>query len=86
MIESQVIDIRKNAVRITQISGKILSDVGDGEDIASAETCEKLVSILKVMGSSLPQDMMQQAYSTLDEETHQAISAAIYSTSTVVTP
>jgi len=86
LIESQVIDISRNAVRITQIVGQILSDVGEGEDIASAETCENLVSILKVMRSSLPQDMMQQAYSTLDPEAQQAISAAIYSTSAVVTP
>ena len=86
MIESQVIDISKNAVRITQIAGPVLSDVGEGEDIASAETCENLVKILKVMQSSLPQHTMRQAYSTLDPEVQQAISAAIYRTSAVVTP
>ena len=86
MIESQVIDLRKNAVRITQIAGQILSDVREGEDIATAETCASLVNILKAMGSNLPQDIMQQAYSTLDAEAQQAISAAIYSTSPVVTP
>lgn len=78
--------MRKNATKITQIAGQILSGVREGEDIASAETCENLVSILKMMGSSLPQEMMQQAYLTLDEDSQQAISAAIYGTSPVVTP
>ncbi|CAJ1951966.1 unnamed protein product [Cylindrotheca closterium] len=86
LIESQVIDVSKNAVKICQIAGQVLSAVSDGEEIASPETCENLVSILKVMRSDLPQDMMQQAYSTLHPEAQQAISAAIYSTSSVVTP
>lgn len=86
MIESQVIDVRQHAVRITQIFGQILLDVQDGEDIATPETCERLVSILKAMSSNLPQGTMEQAYSTLHPEAQQAISAAIYSNTAVVTP
>lgn len=86
MIESQAIDLGKNATRITQIIGHILSDVGEGEEVASPETCEKLVSILKVMGDNLPEATMQQAFSALEPEAQQAINVAVYRTSAVVTP
>jgi hypothetical protein len=90
LIENGSIDLAANAVKITQIVGQILSDVEEGEDIATSETCKKLTSILQSMGNELPQETMQQAFNTLGEDAQHAVSMAMQelagSRSRVVTP
>jgi hypothetical protein len=90
LIENGCINLSSEATRITQIIGQILSDVEEGEDIASSETCEKLTSILQTMGNELPPETMSQAFGALGAESQNAIAMAVQelsrSRSRIVTP
>lgn len=90
LIENGSVDLTANAIKVTQIVGQILSDVEDGEEIATPETCERLTCILQTMGTDLPQETMQQAFSMLGEDAQHAVSMAMQelarSRSRVVTP
>eukprot|EP00536_Pseudo-nitzschia_multiseries_P016082 jgi/Psemu1/292348/fgenesh1_pg.1016_\ len=89
LIEKGFIDIQVEAPRIISIAGSILSDVKEGIDVASADTCERLVKILYDMQSENSQ-AMQQVFVALDPDIQNVISYAVQgfaqSQSSVVTP
>lgn len=90
MIETGRLNLGAEAVRVTQIIGQILSDVEEGEEVATPETCERLTAALQAMGNELPQDIMQQAYNSLGAEAQNAVTMAMQelarSRSNLVTP
>jgi hypothetical protein len=90
LLESGAIDLSKEAARITRIISEILSDVEEGEAVATPDTCERLTNILYQMQQQLPAHTMQQAFAALGPESQNAVSAALQevsrSRSHVVTP
>jgi hypothetical protein len=89
LIENGSINLNTEASKITRIIGSILSDVNDGLDVASADTCERLMKILYEIQQQNPQGM-QQAYAGLDYDVQNVLHAAIedyaQSRTRVVTP
>jgi hypothetical protein len=90
LIESGAIDLSREATRITRMIGEILSDVQDGEEVATPDTVERLTSILYQMQQNLPQATMQQAFASLGADAQNTVSAVMQevgrSRSSVVTP
>jgi len=89
LIENGFIDIQAEAPRIISIAGSILSDVQEGINTASPDTCERLAKILYEMQGE-NSNAMQQVFVALDPGIQNAISSAVQdfarSISSVVTP
>jgi hypothetical protein len=77
LIENGLMNPINSAFRITQINGAILSDAQqEGCDVATPETCERLMKFLYEMQQQNPQGVLQ-AYSNLNGEVQKVLSAVM---------
>ena len=90
LIETGVISLTHESVRVAKIIGDILVQVHEGEDIASPDTMERLSSILYQMQQSLAPSTLQQAFGTMDHTAQQIAASILYDMSVsrarIVTP
>jgi importin-5 len=90
LIESGVISLSQESVRVAKIIGTVLVQVHEGEDVASPDTIERLSSILFQMQQSLPPSTLQQAFVSMEPEAQQIASSILQemgvSRSHIVTP
>lgn len=70
--EGHIGDLKKNMKNLVEIIGQIAAAVGDEEDIATQDTCIRLVKILSTLQQTHPKDF-EAAYSSLSQESQNGI-------------
>jgi hypothetical protein len=90
LIRNGSINTQEEAFRLTEIIAAILSDVEEGEDVASQDTCSQLMSTLHQLQHGNPQ-MVQKAYAGLDARMQSVVGSilqggAVNSYANIVTP
>ena len=90
LVESGAVDLSANAGCIANIVGTILTDVEEGDEVATPDTCERLKSILFQMQQNLPASTMQQSFGALNGNVQQVVVDTLQelalSRSNVITP
>jgi hypothetical protein len=84
-----MVNVPANAPQLLKIIGDILMFVTDGEEIATPDTCHRLMYILRKMQNEVDSGIMQQGFSSLVPEAQNAIQMAMEqsaSQSNLVTP
>jgi len=73
LVEKGDIDISQNAELLVKIIGGIAAALADEAEVASEETCSRLVSILNQLQQTCNQNVVQHAFSQLTEEAQNGI-------------
>lgn len=76
LVENGSINLDSDTFRITSAIASILSAVQEGADIATADTCERLLRITYRMQQNQPQ-AVQAAFDGLDESLQKGLQAAM---------
>jgi len=77
MIDSNMINVQAEYSNLIRIIGKIFALVSDGEEVATQSTCSRLLGVINTIQQSVDGNAIQTAFGTLDEESQQALVAAM---------
>ena len=62
---------------LIRIIGKILALVSEGEEVASQDTCSRLIGVIAKIQQTVDGNMIQSVFSTLEPDVQQALVAAM---------
>eukprot|EP00934_Nitzschia_sp_Nitz4_P004493 Nitzschia sp. Nitz4//scaffold60_size111251//18533//21999//NITZ4_004140-RA/size111251-augustus-gene-0.119-mRNA-1//-1//CDS//3329555543//4483//frame0 len=77
LIESGVVQMDQHATRVTQIIGQVLTDSQEGDDLATADTLERMSTILYRMQQGLSPSTMQSVLASLDPEIQHVVGSVL---------
>ena len=77
LVESNLINVQAEYGALLQIIGKILALVSEGEEVATQETCSRLMGVVNTVQSSVDANSIQAAFSSMEGDAQQALVAAM---------
>jgi hypothetical protein len=72
-----MVNIHTEYGMLLRIIGKILHLVSEDEDVASASTCSRLLSVIDTIQQSVDATLVQAAFSMMEQDAQQALVAAM---------
>lgn len=77
LVQSGVVSLEHDASQLLRIFGQIFLETEEGEELASADTLERIVHILHQMKQDVPAATMQQLFGNLNPDAQRVLMAAM---------
>ena len=77
LVELNLINVQAEYGTLIRIVGKILASVSDGEEVATQNTCARMMGVINKIQQSVDGNSIQSVFSALEPDVQQALVAAM---------